>query len=147
MNTNNEATHWFFEPLPAAASASQVWPWWEKRRLGYNIVVVATAFFAFWAFQFLCATSGLLRPGDDAEEPMAVMLAMFVGPLTWNLGYCLGPILDLALRRWKAEKHFGPLLLKFGTVFSMAVVSLPALIWLVIWIWQATRGFPHNYSE
>ncbi len=135
----------FFQPLSGQISNTRIWIWWEQRRLIYNLFVILTAFVALIMFEYFCATSGLIGPGEDAEEPMGILLAAIVGPILWNIAYFLGPIAEIMLSKGNPKRAWGPLLLKLGMAFSAFVVSIPALMWAGIWIYQAFHGFPRKY--
>jgi hypothetical protein len=136
---------WFVEPLSGEITPKRIWLWWEKRRPAYNLVVVLTAVCAFVTFYFCCATSGKLHPGEDPEEPVGVFLGAIVGPVLWNLAYCLGPSVEIILRKRYPERDYGPWLLKLGVGFSVVLICFPAVCWALIWIGQALKGFPKDY--
>jgi len=75
---------------------------------------------------FACvASSDVLRPGEDAIEPLTILFAPFI----MNVGYSAGWFVENILR-WNSpdeERVFGPLLLKLGLGFSLVVVTAPAI--------------------
>src|SRR5262245_1914046 len=79
-------------------SPKDVIAWWESRRLAYNLLVGVVAFVSFWVFLICIATSGVLQPGEDAIEPIALMAApLAIIPI--NICYTLGWLVDAPLRR------------------------------------------------
>lgn len=135
---------WAFDPLPVRAPWWKVLGWWELRRIPFNIAVgscgvlcLAVFFVAIWA-------SGHLKPGEDAIEPIALLAA----PLALNVGYSLGFLAELALRRWAPTIGFHPRLstslLKLGLAFSITMAALPAVIWTVVavggWLMRVILG-------
>jgi hypothetical protein len=72
-----------------------------------------------------------LKAGEDAVEP----IILFVAPLAANICYTGGWIVELfwGAVRPKGSSSIGPVLLKMGVGFSMAVVLLPSIVWFVTW--------------
>ena len=137
MNLRHQG--WLFKSADYDSTPKQIWRWWEERRLAYNSVVVLTALISLIAFYFFCGTSGKLAPGEDAVEPMGLFLGAFIGPISWNLAYCLGPVCDIALRHFSKQRHIGPILLKLGLIFSCLVLCIPSTIWGIIWVQQLLK--------
>jgi len=77
----------------------------------------------FWAI----TTSGHLKPGEDAVEPMALLAA----PLGVNLCYTFGWMVELPARRLSPSlsPRFGPFLLRLGIGLSDLLISVPAVLW------------------
>lgn len=76
---------------------------------------------------------------------MGLFFGAIVGPILWNLAYCLGPAVEIILRKYRGERAYGPLLLKIGVGFSVLLICFPAVYWALIWISQALKGFPKDY--
>ncbi len=72
---------------------------------------------------------GMLKPGEDAVEPMALLLA----PFAFNFFYTAGWVVELFLRLFwpDGQRAIGPALLGMGVLFSLMVVCLPSLITLL----------------
>jgi hypothetical protein len=87
-------------------------------------------------FVFLTAiiSSGKLAPGEDAIEPLGLIVGVVLFPLAINLCYTLGWLVELAVRAVHpaTSARFGPRLLAVGLVFSVVLVCAPAVGWLVI---------------
>ncbi len=120
--------HWLFAPVSNEASKRDIWLWWEKRRLIYNLLVIITGLVCTAACPFFLIHSGHLSGGEDLIEPIALIAAVTVGPVIWNCAYCLGPILDIAAFPQNG-RSIGPELLKLGMVFSVLLLSFPTIYW------------------
>ena len=119
---------WLFSIPDTPRSAFDVVMWWELRRIPYNFIVGCVAFVSLIIFFISLSTSGQLKPGEDAVEPLALIFA----PIVINVFYCAGWILENILRViWPSKRRFfGPFLFKLGLGFSLFVVTLPAIFWL-----------------
>ncbi len=65
-----------------------------------------------------------LKPGEDLVEPFVVL---GFGMLC-NIGYTLGWITEIFVKK---SKTYGPTMFKVGLLFSLVVVSLPAIAHLI----------------
>jgi hypothetical protein len=106
----------FFTPLYKAHSTTEVVMWWESRRALYNAAVGAAG------------TLSLIALALVAHMPPELML---MGTLVYgfmaNVGYTLGPVADLILRRALGERAdvIGPVLFRYGFIFSLGLTLLP----------------------
>jgi hypothetical protein len=132
------ALGWLFEPLSGAASKRDIWLWWEKRRLVYNLLLMLTGLISFTAYVFFLTHSGRLSQGEDIVEPIALIAAVTVGPILWNCAYCLGPILDIAALS-ENKRSISPDLLWLGMVLSVLLVSFPAIYWAIMCCHSASK--------
>jgi hypothetical protein len=107
---------YFFTPLYQAHSTSEVVMWWESRRALYNAAVGAAG------------TLSLIALALVGHMPAELML---IGTLVYgfmaNVGYTLGPVADLILRRALGHRAdvIGPVLFRYGFVFSLGLTLLP----------------------
>ncbi len=84
------------------------------------------------AFLFFMTHANVLKPGEDAAEPMAV----FAAPIFMNICYTAGRIVEtwsLRTGKWKTRLQ-GPALLKAGLAFSLFVVLFPSVVAGLRWI-------------
>jgi hypothetical protein len=88
----------FFEVPDGPARTREVIAWWERRRLGYNLLVAACAVPSFCLYLFFLVNSGHLAEGEDAVEPVALLAALVLGPVVVNVCYTFCWIAKLALR-------------------------------------------------
>jgi hypothetical protein len=118
---------WIFAAPPEPITALRVIGWWELRRIPYNIIVGGFGVICLIVFFTCIQASGTLQPGEDAEEPLALIFA----PFAVNFCYTAGWLVDAPLRllRRSLTPRFTPLLFAIGLGFSLFVVSLPAVYW------------------
>jgi hypothetical protein len=106
----------FFSPLYHAHTASEVVMWWESRRALYNAAVGAAG------------TLSLIALALVGHMPAEMMLygTMAYGFMA-NVGYTLGPLLDVILRRALGDRAdvIGPLLFRYGFIFSIGLTLIP----------------------
>jgi hypothetical protein len=123
---------WFFSRSSELPTPQSIIRWWEIRRIPYNLMVGTVGIISLFLFYYFIDASNALKPGEDAVEPMAIVLA----PIMINICYTGGWIVELLLSnsRQKGSSPIGPLLLKIGVGFSLVVVLIPSTIWFVIWI-------------
>src|SRR5262245_8681402 len=118
---------WLFANPTGTASPWRVVAWWEVRRIPFNIVVGSYGVLCLVVFYWAILTSGHLRPGEDAVEPIALLAA----PFGINLFYTLGWLVEVPARllRPGLSPRFGPLLLKLGLGLGLFLLTLPAVLW------------------
>ncbi len=120
---------WFFGRLDSDVGDLDVVVWWEKRRFPYNVVIGTVGLISLVIYYFLLETSGYLKPGEDAIEPFALILA----PILINICYTGGWIAELVLRLFGLkEKRIATVLLGIGMVVSLLCALAPALMWTVL---------------
>jgi hypothetical protein len=121
---------YFFTPLYYARSPWSVVRWWEARRPLFNLAVGTAGVVSLAAFMFFAG----LPP--HASRPWIPWMPILVYAGLANLCYTLGPIADLALRRLLGERApaVGPVLFRYGFVFSVGVTLLPIGIGAFIWV-------------
>ena len=102
--------------------------WWERRRLGYNLFLAGICIPGLLLFLLTIGASHSLAPGEDAVEPIALLVA----PVGANLAYSAGWLVEGALLAREAARPIGPRLMKAGLLFSVAVVFAPGLMWAII---------------
>jgi hypothetical protein len=112
--------------------------WWELRRVPVNLLIgvygIICLVVVFWAI----VSSGVPQPGEDAVEPLAIMIA----PVLFNICYTLGWLVEVPARlaNPNLSPHFAPLLMKLGLGFSFCVISLAALLWVGYRCMQLVRA-------
>jgi hypothetical protein len=119
--------YWLFAGLPGTPSLWRVIAWWEVRRIPFNVIVGTYAALCLVVFFWGIATSGHLKPGEDAVEPIALLAA----PFAINVLYTLGWLIEVSARllRPRLSPRFGPLLLKMGLGLGLFWITLPAAFW------------------
>lgn len=128
MNAITTAKRWLFAPLDAPARWWRVILWWELRRIPFNLLIGAYGAICLVLFFWAISTSGRLRPGEDAVEPLALILSPFAA----NVCYTLGWLFEVPMRILLPDLtlQFSPMLLRFGIVVSLFLVSVPAVAWV-----------------
>jgi hypothetical protein len=122
---------YFFTPLYYPRSAWSVLSWWEARRPVFNLCVGAAGLMTLATLEFLSALPPHRVDFGVPWRPVVVYAVLA------NIGYTLGPIADLVLRRQLGERApaVGPVLLRYGFAFSLGLTLLPiglgGLIWLI----------------
>jgi hypothetical protein len=101
-------------------------PWWEVRRIPYNVLIGAYGILCLVVFYWGIVTSGALRPGEDAVEPMALMAAPCLANACYTLGWMVEVLIDLAVG---PSPQVGLFLFKLGLGFWFFVISAPAVYW------------------
>ena len=106
------------DETPAGPSALSIIGWWELRRILYNIILLLSLQIAL---SILNATVTDLLPGEDVIEPFAMAFLLLLA----NAFYTVGWVIDITVepRGW-----LGPILFKWGTIFSVGVVMLPPMV-------------------
>ena len=119
-------------------STQEVIQWWEARRLAYNKIVFGFGVPSFILYLFFILTSGQLPPGEDAIEPMTILVAPIMVPLAVNVCYTFGRIGELLWRRIFKDKtrKSGLFLMRLGIGFTFFVLFLPSVSWGIFWVWH-----------
>ena len=118
--------NWLIADPPRPRSFWSVIIWWERRRLAYNAVVLGIGFVSYVIFLCVMSLPGMLKPGEDAVEPLAVMAA----PILFNIAYCAGPVTEniVGLFTRYRNRPLGPSLMMLGVSFSLILVGLPTFV-------------------
>ena len=87
--------------------------WWELRRIPYYIIMCILGAISLPLFYYFISLSGKLEVGEDAVEP----LMLIVAPIFINIFYTAGWISEILLTLlWKDKTQLiGPALLKKST--------------------------------
>jgi len=123
---------WLFTVPSEEANIGSIIRWWEIRRIPYNIVIGGIGIVSLMLFFFFIDRSHVLKPGEDAEEPLALIAAPFI----INLCYTLGWMVECGLRvtRLKKTRKIGLLLFKSGWGFSIVVALFPSVYWGIYYL-------------
>jgi hypothetical protein len=127
MSVVKQCRSWFFAQQEPSVRWWRVILWWELRRIPFNVLIGVYGVMCLAIFFWGILGSGILRPGEDAVEPMALVAA----PFAVNICYTFGWLVELVARlvRPSLTPRLGPRLLRLGLGFSMFVISIPALYW------------------
>jgi hypothetical protein len=108
--------------------------WWERRRLRYNGIVLAAAACSFAIVEGIGAL--LVRPGEDAVEPLALIvgaIGFFVGA---NACYTLGWLTELV---WSSgdtarTEDRRPTIYQRGLIVSVLLAGAPGVLIPLAWL-------------
>jgi hypothetical protein len=130
---------YFFTPLYYPRSWLSVLRWWEERRLVFNLWVGGAGLVT------LGLVNLLFRLPPHPSPALIPWQAIIVYAVLANVCYTLGPIADVMLRRFLGNRAHavGPVLFRYGFVFSVGLTLLPIAVaglgWLARLIFQLTR--------
>jgi hypothetical protein len=136
----NALEKYFFTPIYYPRSMWSVLGWWESRRPLYNVAVGAAG-----VATILAATAIELLPPDGSPVliPWAVLArgVLAYGVLA-NVCYSLGAPADVLLRRVLGDRAaaVGPVLFRYGFVFSLGLTLLPIPIAAIGWVFRLISG-------
>jgi|SRR5581483_4024112 len=101
--------------------------WWEARRIPYNLILGISGIAGLLVYAFFISISGVLEPGEDLIEPMALIAAPFVV----NMCYTAGWATELLVRAVYPSTAigFGPRLFRLGLLLSVVITVLPGIYW------------------
>jgi hypothetical protein len=122
-------------------TAAQVIGWWELRRLFYNASLLVIGVSAMAGMEWLMTK--VIPPGEDAVEPMILVLGVLVYGFMANLCYTLGWVIELSGRKAdpvKARRR-GQWMFRAGLLCSCGLTSLP--FWFACVYWATHQGHFH----
>lgn len=70
--------------------------WWEARRHTYNGILLAVGFVSL--LLVMIAGSAAVKPGEDFEEPFAIIIGTIIYVAIANVCYTLGWVVDTGTR-------------------------------------------------
>ena len=122
-------------------TVGQIIRWWELRRLLYNAVLLVVGLAAIAGMEWLMGRA--VPVGEDAVEPMALVLGVLVYGLMANLCYTLGWVIELWGRKTDpaSARLRGQWMFQVGLLFSSVLTSLP--FWFAGVFWIMHRGRVH----
>jgi len=122
----NRAWRWLFDVSSNKQSPAAIVLWWEARRIPFNLIVGVIGLCSLLLFFVFIHWAGVLKPGEDAVEPIGLLAA----PVLINIAYTGGWVGQLALRTLRIEfPAVGPTLLRAGLVLSLGVAIFPSAFW------------------
>lgn len=129
------------EGMGGPLTTGQVIRWWELRRLLYNVVLLVIGVAAIAGMEWLMTM--VIPMGEDAVEPMALVLGAVVYGIMANLCYTLGWVIELWGRKADpvAARRRGRRMFRAGFLFSCTLTSLP--FWFACVYWIAHRSQAH----
>ncbi len=82
------------------------------------------------------AGSEAVKPGEDFEEPIIMIVGPFLYGAFANLAYTAGPIVDTIFFRGAPRRG----LFKAGYLFSIVLTALPGIWAVVAWLITVVTG-------
>lgn len=101
--------------------------WWEARRHTYNAAILAVGFVSF--LLVMIAGSAAVKPGEDFEEPLAMLTGTVIYVVMANICYKLGWVVDTVWYNGNPRKR----LYKSGLILAVVLSALPG-------VWGWSRG-------
>jgi hypothetical protein len=113
---------------------TQIVRWWEERRLHFNAYVGVVGVISW--FLVLIAGSAAVKPGDDFEEPLAMLFGPGIYAIVANVCYTSGWIVDTLA--FQGRPRVG--LYKAGVGGFVVLTALPGLWAVVAWLMTLITG-------
>ncbi|WP_041592658.1 hypothetical protein [Terriglobus roseus] len=103
----------------------QIVRWWEYRRLPFNAALLCVGLLSIGVFEWLM--DKVIPRGEDAVEPMVLILGIGLYGLTANLCYTLGWVYELRSQSSPSarERHKAKRLFRDGLLASCVLTSAP----------------------
>ena len=108
--------------------------WWEERRHTYNAVILTVGFASL--LLVLIAGSAAVKPGEDFEEPFAMLIGTAIYVAMANVCYTLGWVVDTVLYNGHPRKQ----LHKSGLILAAVLSALPGVWAVVAWLITVYTG-------
>ncbi len=107
--------------------------WWEIRRIPYNLLVGISGFACIFALEAI--GNAVLKPGEDAVEPLVLLLGVFLYAVACNLCYTFGWICEITLfsHARDAGVVFRTRAFSLGLLLSCAAPTVPLLLFVIAW--------------
>jgi hypothetical protein len=107
--------------------------WWEIRRIPFNLIVCAVGFASISVFEVVA--NSMLPPGEDAEEPLALLFGVIAYGVACNVAYTLGWIGEIYFFQHAREAGlvFRNKAFLAGLLLSCVVPTLPVGLWIILW--------------
>lgn len=108
--------------------------WWEKRRLYFNLLVLATGTVSVVLAEVI---GGRLIPlGEDLVEPLMLLAGAIAYVAAANLFYSMGWVTEIVWSNGNPDAfaELRPKVLRQGMIFSFCLTIAPGMLFLIIWI-------------
>ena len=128
---------WLLSAEGATGKTSEIIRWWELRRIPYNLIVGSFGFISIIVGEAIGNT--FLEPGEDLEEPFAMIIGIVLFAIGANTAYTLGWLVEgRAVRRDDLVQHrvFREKAFRAGLLFSIVLATVPLCITILLWIFH-----------
>lgn len=122
------------EGMETIAPATEAREWWEKRRLFFNMFAAGCALVGFILLVIVTSLPGMLKPGEDAVEPMGLLCGAMMFPVVVNAAYTAGPPAERHMAKRFPGCDWASILLRLGLGLTAFVFLLPGLMNLVVYL-------------
>jgi len=131
MHWIRRAWQWLFLVPDKPLSVGGIIAWWELRRIPYNLIVAAVGIPSLLLFYTFILASGTLASGEDAVEPLTLIIAPIIANICYTLGWMVEIPCSFLFRLLIHDRVrvIGPALFALGLVLSLLVVIFPAAFW------------------
>jgi len=115
-------------------STCAVVTWWELRRIVFNLLLLIVGLAAILGFEWIMNFA--IPPGQDAEEPLGMLVGAFVYAVLANFCYTLGWVSELAWRKRDPTRarRMGIGAYGLGLVFSVCLTTWPFWYACAFWV-------------
>jgi hypothetical protein len=108
--------------------------WWEARRYTFNAFLLGVGF-ASWLL-VMTAGSAAVKPGEDFEEPLAMLSGTVIYVALANVCYTLGWVVDTVWYNGRPRRR----LYKSGLILAVVLTALPGVWAVVAWLITVYTG-------
>jgi hypothetical protein len=110
--------------------------WWEKRRIVFNLAVLAAGLVSGLAIELI--GSRFAQPGEDVEEPLAIIVGVIAYAVAANAFYTVGWITEILWSGGDTSRTeaIRPRVFRLGLILSVVLTLLPGVLVPIAWaIW------------
>ena len=108
--------------------------WWEARRYTFNAFLLGVGF-ASWLL-VMTAGSAAVKPGEDFEEPLAMLSGTVIYVALANVCYTLGWVVDTVWYDGRPRRR----LYESGLILAVVLTALPGVWAVVAWLITVFTG-------
>ena len=105
-------TSWSGPPENPLSTRGDIIRWWEARRYTFNAFLLAVGF-GCWLL-IMTAGSAAVKPGEDFEEPMAMLSGTVIYVVMANIFYTLGWVVETVFYNGRPRNR----LYRSGLIFT-----------------------------
>ena len=107
--------------------------WWELRRIPYNLVVGAVGLASIVVFEIVA--NSMIPRGEDAVEPLLLLVGIFAYGVACNVAYTLGWIGEIYFFQHSREAGliFRNRAFPAGVILSCVVPTIPVGLTILLW--------------
>jgi len=128
------AVDWLFDGGHSTGRKSDAIRWWEVRRVPYNLIVGFVGLASIVVMEIVGEM--IVHAGEDFEEPLGLLLGVFMMIVIANVAYTFGWILEVSVSGVDAGRRHQSRVRRFKKIlgWSCLCASLPAWLSLLLWL-------------